>query len=151
MCPCLLFPYAHMFFPSPLKLWSAKPASDLIVAAAGRESGIQKVYQGLFKKFSWTQGDGRRCRRQLQRKQMLWQQILIVHIPYCVILSVSVAFSMLWYTNLYCTNLLVISFTRLQKVERSQSQRGVKHQVEIDDFQLLADSEGNYLLCCEVN
>ena len=31
---------------------------------------------------------------------------------------------------------MVISFTLLREVGRSQSQRGVKHRVEIDDFQL---------------
>ena len=37
---------------------------------------------------------------------------------------------------------MVISITPLREVGRSQSQRGVKHRVEIDDFQLRAGSEG---------
>ena len=35
-----------------------------------------------------------------------------------------------------CDEAMVISFTPLRKVGRSQSQRGVKHRVVIDDFQL---------------
>ena len=55
---------------------------------------------------------------------------------------------------LFCCHwLMVISFTPLQKVEKNQSQRGVKYQVEIDDFQIWAGSEGMLFLHvwkCEV-
>ena len=37
---------------------------------------------------------------------------------------------------------LVISFMLLREVGRSQSQRGVKHRVEIDDFQFVAVRAG---------
>ena len=37
---------------------------------------------------------------------------------------------------------MVISFTTLQKVGRSQSQQGAKHPPEIDEFKLWAASEG---------
>ena len=37
---------------------------------------------------------------------------------------------------------MVISLSPLQTFGRRQSQRGVKHRVEIDDFQLCAGSEG---------